>query len=315
MLVVHTDRPEDLLSALSLDPFPEHPDFYINATLSSHDVSALMSTYVAHAKGNFDTISSGLKWYLNADIDEFDAGHYKYDLQAFSGSSKAAGLFADEYMAIEQYKQGPWKSGAKFPLTHGDPDLYQPSDFAAFEISSLDLLADEFGRDSEQYQVATRRIREWMSVPSWNGEDILALVIKPKTEPQGHAHQARSNAARASAPGSAPIYSCFDSAETCGNSTGGCSGRGSCIPVTRAGRTCYTCKCSPTKSEDGTSTTYWAGQRCERKDVSSSFVLLVGTVIGIMLVAFGSVSLLYAVGDEQLPGTLTGGAVPVSKHD
>lgn len=154
----------DLLTAASHDPLPEHPDFYINATLSSHDVSALMSSYVAHAKGNFDTVSSGLKWYLNADIDKFDASNYEYDLQSFSGSSKAAGLFADEYMAIEQYKQGPWKAGAKFPLAHGDPYLYEPSDFAAFEIKSLDLLADEFGRDSQQYQEATRRIREWMNV-------------------------------------------------------------------------------------------------------------------------------------------------------
>lgn len=47
----------------------------------------------------------------------------------------------------------------------------------------------------------------------------------------------------------------------------------------------------------------------------SSFVLLTGTVLGIIFVAFGSVALLYQIGDEKLPGTLTGGAVHGAKHE
>ena len=44
-------------------------------------------------------------------------------------------------------------------------------------------------------------------------------------------------------------------------------------------------------------------------------MLLAGTVVGVLVVAFGSVALLYGIGDEKLPGTLTGGAVQGTKHD
>ncbi|KAG8769971.1 hypothetical protein FRC12_004596 [Ceratobasidium sp. 428] len=315
MLVLHTDHPEDVLSLPSRDPLPQNPDFYINGTLSTYDVSALISTYVTHARGNFDTVSSGVNWFVGSSV-KFEEG-FDINAEAFKVPGESAKLFLDEYTAIEKYKEGPWDENTKFPLAHGDN--YEPSDFAAFEISSLDLLAEEYGRSSEQYQLATQIVRNWLDVPNWNGDDILSVIIKPRSSPEGHTHQARSIAApierRAGSPGSLPIYSCFKDATTCGNATSACSGRGSCVSVLRAGRTCFTCKCSSTKSDDGMTTTHWAGQRCERKDVSSSFVLLAGTVLGVIFVAFGSVALLYGVGDEKLPGTLTGGAVHGTKHD
>lgn len=44
------------------------------------------------------------------------------------------------------------------------------------------------------------------------------------------------------------------------------------------------------------------------------FVLLTGTVIALFLFVGGSIALLYSIGNDELPGTLTGGA-PVSKRD
>ncbi|KAH7339484.1 hypothetical protein B0J17DRAFT_655331 [Rhizoctonia solani] len=304
MFVLYTDRPQDLASMPTFNYFPEQPSFYINSTLSRRDISALLSNYVAHARQDFTTIPSGLDWHSDSDF----ASRFEGDdiIETFKVPGKSAALFLDEIMAIQYFKHGQWAKNT------------ETSNFATFEITALDLLAEEYGRDSEQYRKAVDVI-EWLSILGWHEGETYSLIVTPKTEPAGHSyHQSRNLAPierRAPVSGSVPIYSCFKTADACGNSTSSCSGRGSCVPVSRAGRTCYTCKCEPSRSKDGMTTTYWAGQQCERKDVSSAFVLLTGTVIGVLVVAFGSVALLYGIGDEKLPGTLTGGAVHGTKHD
>ncbi|CAE6419100.1 unnamed protein product [Rhizoctonia solani] len=305
MFVLYTDRPQDLASMPTFDYFPEQPSFYINSTLSRRDISALLSNYIAHARQDFATMPLGLDWHSDSNF----ASKFEGDdiIETFKVPGKSAALFLDEIMAIQYFRHGSWAKSTEAPS------------FATFEITALDLLAEEFGRDSEQYRKAVDVI-EWLSILGWHEGETYSLIVTPNTEPVGHSyHQARNIAApierRAPAPGSVPIYSCFQSAETCGNATSACSGRGSCVLVSRAGRTCYTCRCEPSRSQDGMTTTYWAGQQCERKDVSSAFVLLTGTVIGVLVVAFGSVALLYGIGDEKLPGTLTGGAVHGAKHE
>ena len=52
--------------------------------------------------------------------------------------------------------------------------------------------------------------------------------------------------------------------------------------------------------------TYWAGSACEKKDVSSEFILLAGSALVLALVAAGSVYVLYSAGSTELPGTLSG---------
>ncbi|CUA74515.1 hypothetical protein RSOLAG22IIIB_11275 [Rhizoctonia solani] len=305
MFVLYTDRPQDLASMPTFNYFPENPTFYINSTLSRRDISALLTNYAAHARQDFTTAPSGLDWHSDSEfISKFEGDDI---IETFKVPGKSAALFLEEIMAIQHFRHGSWARSD------------DATNFATFEITALDLLAEEYGHDSEQYRKAVDVI-EWLSILGWHEGETYSLIVTPQTEPAGHSyHQSRNIAApierRAPAPGSLPIYSCFQSAETCGNATSACSGRGSCIPVSRAGRTCYTCKCEPSRSQDGMTTTYWAGQQCERKDVSSAFVLLVGTVFGVIVVVFGSVALLYSVGDEKLPGTLTGGAVHGAKHD
>lgn len=67
------------------------------------------------------------------------------------------------------------------------------------------------------------------------------------------------------------ISSCFTTEEVCKNSTNTCSGHGSCVKASKAGRSCFVCACSASAKGEGSQkeTTYWAGQSCERKDISS----------------------------------------------
>jgi len=77
------------------------------------------------------------------------------------------------------------------------------------------------------------------------------------------------------------------------------------VEVSKVGMTCFVCACSTTKDSMGR-TENWAGEACERKDVSGPFVLLAGTTIGLLIVIVGSIGLLYKVGETALPSTLTG---------
>jgi hypothetical protein len=45
------------------------------------------------------------------------------------------------------------------------------------------------------------------------------------------------------------------------------------------------------------------------------FVLITGTVIGLILLMGGSVALLYGIGEHELPSTLLAGAAPGAKKD
>ena len=116
--------------------------------------------YVANAKGSFDTVSSGINWFLGSSI-EYD-NDVDETAEVFKVPGKSARIFLDEYMALRRYSEGPRNSNSEFPLAHGDN--YVSSDFAAFEVTSLDLLAEEYGHDSKQYQLATEIVRKWMSV-------------------------------------------------------------------------------------------------------------------------------------------------------
>ena len=50
--------------------------------------------------------------------------------------------------------------------------------------------------------------------------------------------------------------------------------------------------------------------------VYREFTLIVGTVLFLILISLGSISLLYTIGNNELPGVLTGGVAGGSlKHE
>ncbi|GAA5936979.1 hypothetical protein JCM3775_001917 [Rhodotorula graminis] len=102
---------------------------------------------------------------------------------------------------------------------------------------------------------------------------------------------------------------CFSSLAHLNNATASCLGRGHGVRgiSTRAnadGNECWVCKCGVTEDDEGRRTS-WAGEGCEKKDLSGSALLLALTTLGLALAIAGSVALLYNIGSVPLPGTLS----------
>lgn len=198
------------------------------------------------------------------------------------------------------------------------------SAFGAVDLSSLKDLVSEYGRDSAQYRAAASAIRAAISSAMTN-PDLRFVVIAAPVQSALNAYAKRQQPPSQSplpVPSPPPqhpisaVSTCFTSLDACSNSTNSCSNHGQCVSASKAGKTCFVCSCTPSKSINGngqTKTTLWAGEQCERVDVSQEFVLLVGTTIGIIVLVFGSISLLYGVGGEKLPQVLAEGNVPMKR--
>jgi hypothetical protein len=151
--------------------------------------------------------------------------------------------------------------------------------FAAVEVEKLSDLRQTHGPTSEQYAQAADKIRAFLKRAYDESEGLhIALLTFSRSY---HSHARREPAPQDSQsplppnhpPPQEPIGSistCFISADTCTNGTNSCSGRGQCVEATKSGRTCFICTCGITRTGEGSQvkTDRWAGQSCERKDVS-----------------------------------------------
>ncbi|KAH8107783.1 hypothetical protein BXZ70DRAFT_1060474 [Cristinia sonorae] len=196
--------------------------------------------------------------------------------------------------------------------------------FGIFDLSTLQALSTEFGPSSSQFQAAAAAIQK--SIKDAMAQDNLKLVVL--AIPAGSSmtlHKRQQPPSQSPLPIPSPppqhpisaVSTCFTTLDACTNSTNTCSSHGQCVSATKAGKTCFVCACTPSKSINGngkTKTTLWAGEKCERVDISQPFVLLVGTVVGLILLVVASVYLLTAVGDEKLPQVLAEGNVPSKRE-
>jgi len=179
--------------------------------------------------------------------------------------------------------------------------------FAALELTGIPKLAASYGRSSEQYQLATDTLRAAIEVALADGLVHFALVTyAPSAQRRSPLLANQSPEVTPSLQPVKALSSCFSSLLACTNATDDCSGHGQCTSTTRAGQECFVCACTTTVSEAG-KVQNWAGEMCERRDVSGPFVLITGTVITLILLMAGSVSLLYAISSQELPSILTGG--------
>ncbi|KAL0576336.1 hypothetical protein V5O48_005634 [Marasmius crinis-equi] len=224
------------------------------------------------------------------------------------------------YSSIYELLSSRWDASeirSVFSSTHATEEPV----FAALDLSSLSRLRGEFGFASGEYKTAVAEMRASLGSVVEGGRVRLAILTHGFSSTYSF-DKRQVDPLQSQAPIRVPpqqpidsVSTCFTSAEICNNATSSCSGRGQCMEATKIGKTCFVCACKATKTGEGNQvkTDYWVGESCERKDVSGPFVLLAGTTIAMIVVAIGSVSLLYGVGQQSLPSTLTGTAVTAKK--
>ncbi|KAH8993328.1 hypothetical protein EDB86DRAFT_2929966 [Lactarius hatsudake] len=186
--------------------------------------------------------------------------------------------------------------------------------FGAFRITGLRSIGDAYGRDSEEYTTAAGSLKD--ALRSAADKPHLHLVILTYPGVQAGVQKRQDQSPLPPDTPLPPVGSdtlCFVSEEICSNSTDSCSGHGACVQANKAGRTCFVCACEASK-DDGR-TEYWAGSKCERKDVSGPFVLITGTVVALILIIVGSISLLSSVGNQPLPSVLTSSVPGMSARE
>ncbi|CAG7927109.1 unnamed protein product [Penicillium olsonii] len=111
----------------------------------------------------------------------------------------------------------------------------------------------------------------------------------------------------------APV--CHSSNSSCAEATRNCSGHGSCYLKFGTGAegttgNCYACKCqqSIVKNSDGTTKTIqWGGSACQKKDISSPFFLVAGVSLLAILLVGSAISMLFSMGSQKLPSTISAG--------
>lgn len=143
--------------------------------------------------------------------------------------------------------------------------------FAAVELKGLQGLAAQYGADSEAYQMAVKTLQAvFASAMERQDLKLAVLTFSPSSTEAKRADAPQRPLAPPAASPVAPISAvstCFESAAACGNATDSCSGHGECVAATKIGRTCYVCACSASVDDKGRKEE-WAGEACERKDVS-----------------------------------------------
>ncbi|EED15992.1 conserved hypothetical protein [Talaromyces stipitatus ATCC 10500] len=96
---------------------------------------------------------------------------------------------------------------------------------------------------------------------------------------------------------------CHSTNDSCTSSTNTCSGHGVCYLKSGGVKDndCYACKCD---SE-------WGGPACQKVDISTQF-FLIGTVSVLAVLAIaGGISMLFSVGQEELPSVISAGVSSV----
>lgn len=266
-----------------------NPTFEIHSIPSVASLDSLVATFLHRAPSTYSQIFSEAS---------YPAHGVPRLLDIFSVPSISTGTFMSEISTLLDFVESDSTSGR----------------FGAFELKGLGEIQRAFGSGSEQYRIAADSLQAVIQSAIAKGSINLAVLThtpdsRVKREPQ----QSPIPSPLPNQPISS-ISTCHDSQETCGNVTSSCSGRGQCVEISKAGRTCFICACAATKDEKGR-TQNWAGEACERKDVSGPFVLLAGTTIGLLIVIIGSIGLLYKVGEIALPSTLTGNVGGGLKND
>ncbi|KAI0029473.1 hypothetical protein K488DRAFT_80151 [Vararia minispora EC-137] len=273
------------------DIIPEELHAALTLRYTSFDPLQLMSNLLSRAEHVYTHVTGILKPDPSAYIPTFPA-----TLDLFSAPHPSTELFLSSLSPVVAFLEEP---------TTGK--------FGVFSVRGLDAIATSYGKDSDRYRLAVETLRATLSSALVHPTLRLVVLTSPVVSHiAGHDKRQNGPTSVATPPQLVSDAVCFASEDACTNATGGCSGHGSCAPAHKAGKECFVCACTTTKSETGR-TQSWVGASCERQDVSGSFVLLAGTTVGLLVIVFGSVSLLWSMGSHELPSVLTGGVAPAKR--
>jgi hypothetical protein len=282
VLLIHTDHPEGML------PDEMHLSFSIPPPLSAVAFADLLTNYLERASSAFEFVTTSLpsRRLLKGEIPDLD------------NPGRRPPVYGESKGLVSYAKKHRDATGA----------------FAALTLNEIDEIEKSYGLESPEYKQATQELKAFFQSDDARRLKLAVIVVPRHTSPNGPRGGPTPDVKplQKSLVPHVPSF-CFTTKESCVNSTDGCSGRGSCVETTRAGHACYSCVCSTTKNKKGKKQS-WAGIKCEREDISSQFVLLVGTTVFLLFLTVGAVYLLYSIGTQELPSTLVA-STAVHKRD
>ena len=172
------------------------------------------------------------------------------------------------------------------------------NDGALLHIDSL------IGLNTEQYIKGVQAIQKSLEHVLDNSKAFRIAVIAVPINACQHVdglqsgNVKRSVVSRSAGTASTSGFGTFD---VCMNSTNSCSGHGSCKEVTTDK---YACVCENSYNATRKKTTRWAGNACQKKDVSVEFEMFLWTGLGITAVIAFGINLMFSIGNDPLPGVL-----------
>lgn len=177
---------------------------------------------------------------------------------------------------------------------------------------SLNSLIDIYrhSRDSQTYKTCKNMLGHLLQSALELSDVDTTIVVLPLDQRlvtfkfQQHT---RKLSKRSSTPAKKGVASCQLTQEACEDATDSCSGHGSCTQIGK----CWTCICSPTVAKG--LTTYWAGNSCEKEDISTTFNLLLWTTVVLAFTMAAGVKFMYGCGSGPLPSVLQAATVQTKK--
>ncbi|KAJ9475092.1 putative protein kinase [Pseudozyma hubeiensis] len=332
LVLMHGSAHDDVI------PIGVHATHNIETAPSSNSFDALFDSYMTSASQALKASDSTLSHLTGSFLDGFGASiewlTSKTNDVAGTWSQQAASFKSSAFNKLEQELQSAEALLAKLKTTSSGAAA-QDLSLQPLRFSGLQQVESTYGADSTEYAKAKEMVRSaveqvtsyFQSRSQEQGRAAsIAFVVTDNVEADAPHLSKRSSDLlrpfqRASAaavrpdmlkskPSSKPSAlpknlagTCFTSESSLEKTTNNCSGHGKAVKTSKGGKPCYRCQCKATEERRGKKT-YWAGAACEKKDVSTEFVLLGSSVLLLVLITVGSVYFLFAQGSEDLPGTL-----------
>ncbi|KAF8456246.1 hypothetical protein BGX38DRAFT_1139970 [Terfezia claveryi] len=179
-------------------------------------------------------------------------------------------------------------------------------------ISDLTLIVSPTSQHPYTQPPISSELKKRKEIPI----SIISSPASPHPAPQALTSAPNSNA-------NPPVFTTsntrvpatFKDKSTCEAQTNQCSSHGSCVMSSFPIKDSWSCRCHATTTEtkSGVIKTHWAGNACQKQDISVQFHLIL--ILTILLVGgiAAVIALMMDMGAQELPGVLTAG-MPAKKQ-